>query len=265
MSKKTTTILGEKKKSGEKITMLTAYDYATAKLMDEAGIDCLLIGDSLGMVFKGDEDTLSVTVDEIIYHTKVVKKGVKDAFIISDMPFLSYHISREDAIFNAGRMIKEAGADAVKLEGGTHILKTVKAIVRAQIPVVAHIGLTPQSVKAFGGFKVQGKTDEAFEKLLKDAKDLEKAGAFMIVLEAIPKKLGKKIAEELSIPTIGIGAGNFCDGQVLVYQDMLGLFSDFTPKFVKRYANLGGEMKKAFANYIKEVSDSTFPDDEHSF
>lgn len=253
------------KQEGKKLTMLTAYDYSMAKLMDESGINGLLIGDSLGMVIKGEEDTLSVTVDEIIYHTKAVKKGVKNALIVSDMPFLSYHISVEDAVFNAGRLIKEGGANAVKLEGGSSVVAQVRAIVNAQIPVMGHLGLTPQSVNAFGGFKVQGKSEEAVKQLIEDAVVLEKAGAFSIVLEGIPAKVAELVTKAVSIPTIGIGAGKECDGQILVYQDMLGMFGDFVPKFVKQYASIGTSMKDAFVSYIEEVENGKFPEDKHSF
>ena len=253
------------KKQHKKISMLTAYDYSTARLFDECNINGILIGDSLGMVIKGDEDTLGVTIDEVIYHTKAVKKGAKNALIVSDMPFLSYHISVEQAVLNAGRLVKEGGAHAVKLEGGAHVIKQIEAIVNAQIPVMGHLGLTPQSVNAFGGFKVQGKGEEAAKKLIDEALAIEKAGAFAVVLECVPAKLAAIISEKLSIPTIGIGAGVNCDGQILVYQDMLGLFSDFTPKFVKKYENLGEKMNIAFRKYIEEVKNGVFPAEEHSF
>lgn len=253
------------KKENKKISMLTAYDYSTAKIFDECNINGILIGDSLGMVVKGEEDTLSVTVDEIIYHTKAVKKGAKNALIVSDMPFLSYHVSAEQAVLNAGRLVKEGGAHAVKLEGGAHVIKQIEAIVNAQIPVMGHLGLTPQSVNAFGGFKVQGKNEETVKKLIEDAKLIEKAGAFAIVLEGIPGKAAEIITNSISIPTIGIGAGKECDGQILVYQDMLGMFSDFVPKFVKQYANLGSVMREAVCNYIDEVQNKSFPEEKHTF
>lgn len=253
------------KKENKKISMLTAYDYSTAKIFDECNINGILIGDSLGMVVKGDEDTLSVTVDEIIYHTKAVKKGAKNALIVSDMPFLSYHISIEQAVLNAGRLVKEGGAHAVKLEGGAHVIKQIEAIVNAQIPVMGHLGLTPQSVNAFGGFKVQGKNEETVKKLIEDAKLIENAGAFAVVLEGIPGKVAEIITNSIGIPTIGIGAGKECDGQILVYQDMLGMFSDFVPKFVKQYANLGSVMKEAVCNYIDEVQNKSFPEEKHTF
>ncbi|BCZ46693.1 3-methyl-2-oxobutanoate hydroxymethyltransferase [Clostridium gelidum] len=253
------------KNEGKKLSMLTAYDYSMAKIIDESGINGILIGDSLGMVIKGDEDTLSVTMDEVIYHTKAVKKGAKNALIVSDMPFLSYHVSVEQAVLNAGRLVKEGGANAVKLEGGANVLAQVKAIVDAQIPVMGHLGLTPQSVNAFGGFKVQGKNELAAKKLIEDAVLLEKAGAFSIVLEGIPEKVAELITNSVSIPTIGIGAGKNCDGQILVYQDMLGMFDDFIPKFVKQYANIGTVMREAIGSYVKEVQDGTFPEAKHTF
>ncbi|WP_308780245.1 3-methyl-2-oxobutanoate hydroxymethyltransferase [uncultured Clostridium sp.] len=253
------------KGNNEKITMLTAYDYSMAKLIDESGINGILVGDSLGMVCLGYEDTLSVTMEDIIHHTKAVARGAKNALIVADMPFMSYQTSVYDAVVNAGRLIKEGRAQCVKLEGGLEVCDKIEAIVKASIPVMAHIGLTPQSVNAFGGFKVQGKDEEAARRLIEEAKAVEKAGAFAVVLECVPEKLSRLITESISIPTIGIGAGVNCDGQILVYQDMLGLFSDFTPKFVKKYANLGDEMKKAFASYINDVKDCSFPGEEHSF
>ncbi|MDD3394190.1 MAG: 3-methyl-2-oxobutanoate hydroxymethyltransferase [Clostridia bacterium] len=263
--KNTVLTFKEAKAQGKKITMLTAYDYSMAKIIDESGIHGILIGDSLGMVIKGEDDTLSVTVDEIIYHTKAVKKGAKNALIVSDMPFLSYHISVEDAIYHAGRMVKEGGAHAVKLEGGANVLPQVRAIVAAQIPVMGHLGLTPQSVNAFGGFKVQGKSEETAKQLIADAVALEEAGAFSIVLEGIPAKVAALITKAVSIPTIGIGAGKECDGQILVYQDMLGMFDNFVPKFVKQYANVGKIMKEAIGMYIEEVEKGDFPEEKHTF
>nr|WP_241394754.1 3-methyl-2-oxobutanoate hydroxymethyltransferase [Clostridium beijerinckii] len=245
--------------------MLTAYDYSMAKIIDESGVNGILIGDSLGMVIKGEEDTLAVTMDEIIYHTKAVKKGAKNALIVSDMPFLSYHVSIEQAVLNAGRLIKEGGANAVKLEGGANVAAQIKAIVAAQIPVMGHIGLTPQSVNAFGGFKVQGKSEAAAKQLIDDAVLIEKAGAFSIVLEGIPEKVAELITNAVSIPTIGIGAGKYCDGQILVYQDMLGMFNDFVPKFVKQYANVGNVMREAISSYVKEVQAGDFPEEKHTF
>ena len=253
------------KQNGEKLTMLTCYDYSMAKLMDSSGVNALLVGDSLGMVCLGYKDTLSVTMEDMLHHTKAVSRGASNAFVIGDMPFLSYHTSIYDAVNNAGRFIKEAGAKAVKLEGGANVLSQIEAIVNAQIPVMGHIGLTPQSVNMFGGFKVQGKSSEEAKRLIDDAKKIEAAGAFSLVLECIPKNLAKIITESINIPTIGIGAGVHCDGQILVYQDMLGMFSDFKPKFVKTYSNIGEQMKDAFSMYIKEVQDGTFPSDEFSF
>ncbi|EGT5369334.1 3-methyl-2-oxobutanoate hydroxymethyltransferase [Clostridioides difficile] len=253
------------KYEGKKLSMLTAYDYSIAKIMDDCDINGILIGDSLGMVIKGEENTLSVTIDEIIYHTKAVKNGVKNALIVSDMPFLSYHVSIEDAVKNAGRLIKEGGAHAVKLEGGSNVIKQIESIVNAQIPVMGHLGLTPQSVNSFGGFKVQGNTSETARQLIEDAKLIEKAGAFSIVLEGVPTKIAEMVTNSISIPTIGIGAGINCDGQILVYQDMLGMFGDFVPKFVKQYANIGDIMKYSIKNYILEVNTGAFPQEKHSF
>ncbi|WP_369813502.1 MULTISPECIES: 3-methyl-2-oxobutanoate hydroxymethyltransferase [Trichococcus] len=253
------------KQKNERLTMLTAYDYSTAKLIDASGIDSVLVGDSLGMVMLGYEDTLSVTMEDMIHHTKAVARGVKDALVVSDLPFMSYQTSVYDAVVNAGRLIKEGRAQAVKLEGGLEVCPQIKAIVEASIPVMAHLGLTPQSVNAFGGFKVQGKDEEAARSLIEQAKAVEAAGAFAVVLECIPAKLAELITKSISIPTIGIGAGNGCDGQVLVYQDMLGLYSDFTPKFVKRYAEIGPQMENAIEDYISEVKSGAFPAAEHTF
>lgn len=253
------------KQKNERLTMLTAYDYSTAKLIDASGIDSVLVGDSLGMVMLGYEDTLSVTMEDMIHHTKAVARGVKDALVVSDLPFMSYQTSVYDAVVNAGRLIKEGRAQAVKLEGGLEVCPQIKAIVEASIPVMAHLGLTPQSVNAFGGFKVQGKDEEAARSLIEQAKAVEAAGAFAVVLECIPAKLAELITKSISIPTIGIGAGNGCDGQVLVYQDMLGLYSDFTPKFVKRYAEIGPQMENAIEAYVSEVKSGAFPAAEHTF
>ena len=253
------------KENKEKITMLTAYDYSTAKLVDEAGVESILVGDSLGMVVLGYEDTLSVTMEDMIHHAAAVARGAKNAMVIADMPFMSYQTSVYDAVVNAGRLIKEGRAQAVKLEGGLEVCEQIKAIVNASIPVCAHIGLTPQSINAFGGFQVQGKGEEAAKRLIEEAKAVEEAGAFAVVLECVPEKLATLISEKISIPTIGIGAGAGCDGQVLVYQDMLGLYSDFVPKFVKQFKNLGQEMKDGFATYVKEVKEGTFPAKEHTF
>lgn len=263
--KNTVSTFKQMKADGEKITMLTAYDYSTAKLMDESGINSILIGDSLGMTMLGYEDTLSVTMEDMIHHTAAVARGAKNALVVADMPFMSYQTSVYDAVVNAGRLMKEGRCQAVKLEGGAAVCPQIKAIVEAQIPVVAHIGLTPQSVNAFGGFKVQGKSEADAQRILDEAKAVEEAGAFAVVLECVPAKLAELISRTISIPTIGIGAGAGCDGQVLVYQDMLALFSDFKPKFVKHFANAGEVMKQGFADYIKEVKDGSFPAEEHTF
>ena len=265
MAKNTVSTLKEMKQKGDKITMLTCYDYSMAKLMDSAGINTLLVGDSLGMTILGYEDTLSVTMEDMIHHTAAVARGAKDALVIGDMPFMSYQVSVEEAVRNAGRLMKEGRAGMVKLEGGVSVCPQIEAIVKASIPVCAHLGLTPQSINMFGGFKVQGKSAEAAKQILEDAKAIEEAGASMVVLEGIPTKLAQIITQTLSIPTIGIGAGQFCDGQVLVYQDMLGMFSDFKPKFVKVFANTGEFMKNAFADYINEVKLGTFPAEENSY
>ncbi len=263
--KNTSVTFKQAKEKGEKLTMLTAYDYSTAKMVDEAGIHSILVGDSLGMVCLGYEDTLSVTMEDMIHHTKAVARGAKEALVIADMPFMSYQTSVYDAVVNAGRLIKEGRAQAVKLEGGKEVCPQIEAIVKASVPVCGHIGLTPQSIHAFGGFKVQGKGEEAAKKLLEEAQAVEEAGAFAVVLECVPEALAELISKKISIPTIGIGAGAGCDGQVLVYQDMLGMYADFAPKFVKVFANVGGEMKKGFAAYKKEVQDGTFPAKEHTF
>lgn len=255
----------KKKNEGKKIVIITAYDYPFAQIADEAGVDAILVGDSVAMVVQGIENTLPVTMDEMAYHTKMVSRAAKNAMVIADMPFLSYQTSVPDAIKNAGRFLKEAGAAAVKIEGGSEIAEHIKAITRSDIPVMAHIGLTPQSIHRIGGYKVQGKTKEAQKKLIEDAKILEDAGAFSIVLEAIPIELGKNITEKLSIPTIGCGAGPHCDGQVLVLHDVLGLFDRFIPKFVKQYANLKPEVLKAIASYKKEVEKGIFPSESQSF
>lgn len=255
----------EAKQTGKKLTMLTAYDYSTAKLMDEAGVNSILVGDSLGNVMLGYEDTLSVTMEDMIHHGAAVSRAAKNALVVIDMPFMSYQTSVYDAVVNAGRLMKEGRAGAVKLEGGREVSEQIKAITDCGIPVVAHLGLTPQSVNAFGGFKIQGKNEEAAKKIIEDALIVEEAGAFCLVLECVPSKLAGLITEKLSIPTIGIGAGNACDGQVLVYQDMLGMFSDYVPKFVKQFANVGDIMKQAFRDYIESVSDMSFPAAEHSY
>lgn len=263
--KKTVATFREAKNNKEKLTMITSYDYSMAKLVDDAGIDGILVGDSLGMVTLGYDDTLSVTVDDMVHHTKAVSRGTKNALIVADLPFLSYHVNTENTIRNAGRLIQEGHAHAVKLEGGYDVLDKVKAIVKAQIPVMGHIGLTPQSIHAFGGFKVQGKSKEQIQKLIDDVKYLEDAGAFAIVLECIPEEVSKIISEKVSIPTIGIGAGKYCDGQILVVNDMLGMYSDFVPKFVKQYKNLKDDIDGAIKSYIKEVKNSSFPEKKHTF
>lgn len=263
--KNTVVTFKQAKEKGEKLTMLTAYDYTTAKLVNEAGIHSILVGDSLGMVCLGYEDTISVTMEDMIHHTRAVSRGAGDALVIADMPFMSYQTSVYDAVVNAGRLMKEGHAQAVKLEGGKEVCPQIEAIVKASIPVCAHLGLTPQSIHAFGGFKVQGKGEEAARKLLEEAKAIEAAGAFAVVLECVPEALAKLISGKISIPTIGIGAGAGCDGQVLVYQDMLGMYADFAPKFVKVFANVGEEMKKGFAAYKKEVQEGSFPAAEHTF
>ena len=253
------------KEKNEKLTMLTAYDYSMAKLVDNSGINGILVGDSLGMVCLGYEDTLSVTMEDMIHHTKAVSRGTKNALVVADMPFMSYQTSVYDSIVNAGRLIKEGRAQAIKLEGGLEICDRILAITKASIPVMGHIGLTPQSVNVFGGFKVQGKDEENIKRLINEAIEIEKAGAFAIVLECVPEMVAKIISKKLSIPTIGIGAGVNCDGQILVYQDMLGMYSDFTPKFVKKYDNLGEKIDIAFKSYINEVKDGVFPSKEHIF
>lgn len=253
------------KEDKNKISMLTAYDYTTAKLVDQAGINSILVGDSLGMTMLGYEDTLSVTMEDMIHHTKAVARGAKNALVIGDMPFMSYNTGIRDAIINAGRLMSEGRANAVKLEGGVEMKEVIKAIVDANIPVCAHIGLTPQSINSLGGFKVQGKNLESAKKLIADAKAVQEAGAFAVVLECVPEKLATRITQMLDIPTIGIGAGAGCDGQVLVYQDMLGMYSDFKPKFVKHFGTIGEEMDKAFKLYDQEVKNSNFPSQEHNF
>ena len=263
--KNTVVTFREAKQKGEKLTMLTAYDYSTAKLIDEAGVNSILVGDSLGNVILGYEDTISVTMEDMIHHGAAVSRGAKDALVIIDMPFMSYQTSVYDAVVNAGRLMKEGRAGAVKLEGGAEVCPQIQAITAAGIPVCAHLGLTPQSINAFGGFKVQGKSEAAARKLIEDAKAVEAAGAFAVVLECVPAKLAELVTKELQIPTIGIGAGNVCDGQVLVYQDMLGMFSDFTPKFVKRFASVGEVMKEAFKAYCEEVQSGAFPAKEHEY
>jgi 3-methyl-2-oxobutanoate hydroxymethyltransferase len=253
------------KRAGQKITVLTAYDYSFARILDEAGVDILLVGDSLGSVVQGQETTLAVTLDEMIYHTRIAARGRKRALLVGDMPFLSYQVSVEDAKRNAGRFLSEGGAEAVKVEGGVEMQGTIKALVDIGIPVMGHVGLTPQSIHRFGGYKVQGKEKKAAERIICDAVAVEEAGGFSIVLEGVPMDLARAITERLSIPTIGIGAGAACDGQVLVVHDMLGLFDMYQPKFVKRYADLRSVIADAVKRYIADVKDGSFPDEEHSF
>ena len=255
----------EMKQKGEKITMLTAYDYATARIVDEVGIPLILVGDSLGMVVLGYESTIPVTMEEMLHHTKAVVRGTNRTMVIGDMPFMTYHISVDDALRNAARFIQEAGAQAIKLEGGVTVAEKVKRIVDCGIPVMGHIGLTPQSIHQFGGFKVQGKTPETATRLLKDAQALEEAGAFAIVLETVPAPLATLITEKIGIPTIGIGAGIGCDGQVQVINDTLGSFADFVPKHAKQYAKLTDIIRKAVTEYHDEVKAGSFPTDKQSF
>jgi len=255
----------EMKEKGEKITMLTAYDYSTARIIDEVGVPLILVGDSLGMVILGYESTIPVTMEEMLHHTKAVVRGTKQAMVIGDMPFMTYHVSVEDCLRNAARFIQEAGAQAVKLEGGVTVAEKVKRLVECGIPVMGHIGLTPQSIHQFGGFRVQGRTPEAATRLLKDAQALEDAGAFSIVLETVPAPLATLITQRLSIPTIGIGAGIGCDGQVQVINDILGSFADFVPKHAKQYTKLTDIMSSAITEYYNEVKDSSFPTDKQSF
>lgn len=250
---------------GKPIAMLTAYDYSTAKLMDEAGIDGILVGDSLGMTMLGYENTLPVTMDDMLHHTKPVVRGAKNALVVADMPYMSYQVSVQQAVENAGRLITEGGAQAVKLEGGAKFCPEVEAITRASIPVMGHIGLTPQSINAFGGFKVQGKTEKRARQIIEDAQALEAAGAFSIVLECIPAKLAALVTEAVSVPTIGIGSGVNCSGQILVYQDMLGMYSDLVPKFARKFADVGQAMTEGFKAYCAAVEDQSFPAPEHTF
>jgi 3-methyl-2-oxobutanoate hydroxymethyltransferase len=257
--------ISKKKQNGEKITSLTAYDYCFARILDAAGVDIILVGDSLGSVVQGRQSTLPVTLDDVIYHTRAVARGTKRALVVADMPFLSFQITIEEAKRNAGRCLQEGGAEAVKLEGGVEMIETIESIVEIGIPVMGHVGLTPQSVHAFGGYKVQGREQDQREKIIQDAMSVEEGGAFAVVLEGIPLELAREITRRLSIPTIGIGAGIHCDGQVLVAHDMLGLFDMYRPKFVKRYAELGSLMGDAFKSFIAEVKEGKFPGEEHSF
>ncbi len=257
-------IIGKKKK-GEKIVTITSYDYSLAKIVDNSGIDLILVGDTLSMVMLGYKNTLSVTMDEMIHHTKAVSRGVSNALLVGDMPFLSYKINLTDAVKNAGRFIQEGGAEAVKVEGGTEICPTIKAMINADIQVMGHIGLTPQAIYEFGGYLVQGKTIEAAKKLILDAKNLEESGVFSIVLEGIPWQIAKIITSSVDVPTIGIGAGVYCDGQILVIHDMLGIFTEFKPKFVKYFGNIGESIRHALNNYKDEVINGIYPDREHSY
>lgn len=263
--KNTVTTILQQKREGKKISMLTCYDYSTAKLMEEVGVNTILVGDSLGNTMLGYSDTLQVTMEDMIHHCAAVSRGIKDILLVCDMPFMSYQTSVYDAVVNAGRLVKEGHANVVKLEGGKEVCPHIEAIVRASIPVCAHLGLTPQSINAFGGFKVQGKTEAAAKKLIEDALAVQEAGASMVVLEGVPAKLAQIVTEKLDIPTIGIGAGAGCDGQVLVYQDMLGMFTDYVPKFVKQFATVGEVMKGAFKAFIDEIEDGTFPAEEHTY
>lgn len=265
VKKVTVSYLKEAKTSGEKLTMLTGYDFPTAAALDAAGIDMILVGDSLGMVVLGYDSTIPVTMEDMIHHTKPVVRAARRAMVVADMPFMSYQISKKEAMRNAGRFLQEAGADAVKLEGGVEIAKTVRAIVDAGIPVIGHLGLTPQSVNVFGGYGLRAKGVAEAEKLVVDAQTLEEAGACAVVLEKIPAPVAKYVTENIGIPTIGIGAGPDCDGQVLVTHDAIGLFEKFVPKFTKQYAQIGATMKKAFEEYVSDVKKGAFPAEEHSF
>jgi 3-methyl-2-oxobutanoate hydroxymethyltransferase len=265
MAKITVLDIMKKKSEGKKISMLTAYDFPFARLADQAGMDILLVGDSVGMVVQGLDNTLPVTMDEMIYHTRMVARAATTSMVVGDMPYMSYQVSVEDAVRNAGRFIKEGGAAAIKMEGGAELLDHIKAMTRAEIPVMAHIGLTPQAIHRMGGFKVQGKSDEDQKRLIEEARMVEDAGAFSLLLEAIPLDLAKTITESISIPTFGIGAGPHCDGQVLVLHDVIGLFDRFTPKFVKKYANLQEDVLAAIKSYKDEVESGQFPSEEQSF
>ena len=265
MNKNTVATLAEMKARGEKISQLTCYDYTTARLIDEAGIDMILVGDSLGMTMQGYKDTLPVTLDEMIIYGRSVVRGCKRTFVVVDMPFMSYQISPAQALESAGRIMKETGASAVKLEGGKSVCEQIRAITEAGIPVVGHIGMTPQSVNAFGGFKVQGKGEENAKRVLEDALAVQEAGAFAVTLECVPPKLAAHITKKLDIITIGIGASKECDGQVLVYQDMLGISGDFVPRFARKFRDIGNEMKETFRAYDEEVKATTYPAEEHTY
>ena len=263
--KNTVITFQEMKKKGEKISMLTAYDYSTAKLIDSAGVNSILVGDSLGNVVLGYPDTISVTMEDMIHHGAAVSRGAENALVVIDMPFMSYQTSVYDAVVNAGRLMKEGRGQAVKLEGGVEVCPQIKAITQAGIPVVAHLGMTPQSINVFGGFKSQAKELEPAKKLIRDALAVEEAGAFAVTLECVPAKLATIVSNLLKVPTIGIGAGAGCDGQVLVYADMLAMFSDFSPKFVKHFADIGPAMRAGFEAYDKEVKAGTYPAEEHTY
>ncbi|HPU42562.1 MAG TPA: 3-methyl-2-oxobutanoate hydroxymethyltransferase, partial [Acetivibrio clariflavus] len=255
----------ESKRTGRKITMLTAYDYPTAKIIDQSGVDAILVGDSLGMVVLGYEDTTRVTMEDMVHHTKAVVRGAKRAMVVADMPFLSYHMGIYESVRNAGKLVNEAGCKAIKLEGGEEVVEDIKAIIRAGIPVMGHLGYTPQSINIFGGHKAQGKTFETAKKIYKDALLLQEAGVFAIVLECVPYKLAKFITEKLEIPTIGIGSGAMCDGQVLVIHDIIGMFRDFVPRHTKRYADAGEVLENSVKSYIKDVTEGVFPTEKNSF
>jgi len=255
----------EMKKKKDKIAVLTAYDFFTAKILDEIGIDCILVGDSVNMVFYGSKTTLSIGLDQMIYHTKAVSRAVKRCMVVADMPFMSYQTNVSDAVSNAGRFLKEGDAEGVKIEGGLEMIPTIKRMIDVGIPVMGHIGLTPQSIHKFGGFTVQGKEEKTKAYLTQSAKELERAGCFSMVLESMPKDLAKEISESIKIPTIGIGAGPFCDGQVLVVNDILGLFEDFKPKFARRYVELGKEIREACKKYLDDVKSGQFPSEEESY
>lgn len=265
MRRVTTRRLQDMKKQGKRISCLTAYDALIARILDDAGIDLILVGDSLGNIVQGHETTIPVTLDDIIYHTKAVVKGVQRALVVADMPFMSYQVSPEEAFRNAGRLMKEAGASAVKVEGGHRVCEAVRRMTEAGIPVMAHLGLTPQSINQFGSYRARGQNTEEAEEMMRDAKELEEAGAFAVVLEKIPMQLAQKITESLTIPTIGIGAGPHCDGQILVYSDMLGLTIDFSPRFVRRYDSLHERVDDSVSRYIQDIQSGNFPDESESY
>jgi len=265
MRRVTTRRLQDMKKQGKRISCLTAYDALIARILDEAGIDLILVGDSLGNIVQGHETTIPVTLDDIIYHTKAVVRGIQRALVVADMPFMSYQVSPEEAFRNAGRLMKEAGASAVKVEGGHRVCEAVRRMTEAGIPVMAHLGLTPQSINQFGSYRARGQNAEEAEEMMRDAKELEQAGAFAVVLEKIPMELALKITESISIPTIGIGAGPHCDGQILVYSDMIGLTIDFSPRFVRRYDSLHERVNDSVSRYIQDIQSGNFPDESESY